>query len=82
MKGSPMTGMSILDSIPHARVQFDVTNPEHIIAAGLLIAGRQHPTIRFSCDPKFTNVRDMILNKLAVAYIEANLDQPKDRKVA
>ena len=65
--------MSVLDRIVKTRVDFDPANTDHIAAANLVINGCQDTDIRFVLDPRFNNIRDMLLSKLANAYIEERL---------
>lgn len=54
------------------QVTFDPTNPEHIEAFKMLVLEqptRQHPTLRFELEFPFVNVPQMMLYKIAGAYI-------------
>ncbi len=50
-------------------VVFDPHNMTHLEAFQMLLNGRQHPTIRFFCEPQYLNVRQMMLEKVATAYL-------------
>lgn len=51
-------------------VVFDPENAEHIAAFEMLMThGRQHPTLRFSIEPRYVNVRQMMLEKVGMAYL-------------
>lgn len=52
-------------------VDFDVTNPEHIIAyIHLTQQGRQHPTLRFNLVGQYKDVHSMMNAMVGAAYAE------------
>lgn len=51
---------------------FDPANPEHIEAFVMLTQqGRQHPTLRFTLEHPYLDVRAMMYEKVGRAYVEA-----------
>lgn len=50
--------------------KFDPSNAEHRKAFAMIVQDkRQHPTLRFNLEHPFVNVREMMLNRVAAAYI-------------
>jgi predicted carbohydrate-binding protein with CBM5 and CBM33 domain len=62
------------------KVSFDPTNPQHIDAFEMLVIGvadkdgairyRQHPTLRFKIELPFVDVRSMMMERVAKAYVD------------
>ena len=67
-----------LTPITKNTVTFDTTNPDHLTAFRMLCLGdpdhngviRQHPTLRFSLEAPFVDVRVMMFHKVATAHLE------------
>lgn len=50
---------------------FDPTNPDHIEAYRMLVyEGRQHPTLRFTLEHPYLDVRAMMTDKIVRMYLD------------
>lgn len=50
---------------------FDPTNPNHIEAYRMLVyEGRQHPTLRFTLEHPYLDVRAMMTDKIVRMYLD------------
>lgn len=50
---------------------FDPQNPEHVEAFVMITQqGRQHPTLRFTLEHPFLDVRSMMYDKIGRAYVQ------------
>ena len=50
---------------PILPVKFDINEPEHLAAAkSLLLDGKQHPSLRFTLEQPFFDVRTMLTSKI------------------
>lgn len=64
-----------MSNIQHVR--FDINNVEHVQAFARLIKdGRQHPTLRFTLEAPFLDVRSMLTSKVTHAWLEQKLALP------
>ena len=67
-----MTSNTIVRHMDISPEVFDPTNPEHINAFKMLVLdqpNKQHPRLRFNLEFPFVNVPQMMLHKIANAYI-------------
>ena len=69
----------ILNRARLPEVVFDVNNKEHLKAGkGIVLEGRQHPTIRFALEDQYRSVDLMILKKIAQKFLGEKLENPNN----